>query len=160
MFYQSLITENVVYELSLEKNGSVALLSEATLETLIIFLRKDDQPSFIIINDQIGGKWGDELRMTVPREGEPGDSTVWFKFDGGKIEIGTFIESETFIRFDAQRADEVQLVRMLHASNPNMTLATGIPRLSSSLAKIEHHILSRRINALEEKLMGGAKNGE
>lgn len=155
MLHRILVTEHVVYDLKVETAGAVALLSEDTLDTLVVFLRQSERPGIVVVNDKIADHWGEEVHVMLPPADSENSDRIWFKFNGKLIEIWSQVEAKTFPRFDAERGAAARLMHLFHAENPGGGLVSGMPTLESTLAKIEHHILTRRLDALEARLGTG-----
>lgn len=154
MMYDTLITTHVDYEVHISPDGSVALLSEDGLDTLLIFICRRSNPDHILVNDHIGGTWGSELVVSSVSTGHPKGSVLHFKFNGTDMDIWNGHTSVAFPRFDSARRVRARFVRLLNADNPGRSLISGIGSLDANLARIENRILSRRLEALEERLSG------
>lgn len=134
----------------------MVLLSDNGLDTLMLMQRRTDRPNQVLINDCINGQWGEELSLSMPVDEDNGSGTIWMKFNGTQIEIWTLSEASTFARFGDVRRKVAKFIRLNKATHPGQTLISGIERLDTTLARIETHILNRRLDMLERQLTGAA----
>lgn len=151
MLYSTLFARGVVYKLVIQPNGALVLLNDSNLDNLLVILRKQEQPNMIAINDKINDVWGQQVSLKLPPPGAEGSDSVWFKFEAGKLELWTLEEATAFERFTAERMEAARFAHVSRAE-PSKALLSGVGSLDSNLAKIESHLLMRRIDSLETRL--------
>jgi hypothetical protein len=158
--HQSQIAPNLVYRVVLPPGARVALVAGNGLDVLFFLLHREGEPEGrIVINDQFGGEWGEEVQLPLSSPADPSRETVEFKFNGDLMEVWNSVKSERFGRFDADRCERVRFVRLNGAENPGRSLISKLESLDATLAQIESHLLHRRIDALEARLGAASSRG-
>lgn len=159
MMHNAFLIPNTVHEIDLPPGASMSLLAGNGLDALLYITHREteDGTELLVVNDQIRGEWGAEERFACPPEGAEGRYTLTFKFNGKALEIWNPVYATQFVRFDAVRCEAVRFIRLKEATNRRDSLIYGLETLDSTLARIDSHILHRRLEALEAQLADGIK---
>jgi len=154
MLENACIIPSATYGITLHGEGSYFAFLDETGVDYLMFVTLREEQNLMVINNMIGGTWGKELHLGIPPKGTPERHSFQFKFNGDWIEIWNTVAMLEFQRFDKRCADRTRFLRLMDATNSNNALKVAIGSLESAVARIDAHLLHRRIDAIERRAGG------
>ncbi len=152
MLKSAYIVPGVVYRIEFHQDGSYFGLVGETGIGYLFFAEFRERDGVFVLSTQYEELWSNELRLRLPPPGNPSRNVLELKFNGRHLEIWNPEAAIDFIAYGEVQSKATRFAKFALSTDPQNAFFHPFPGIDQALSLIDSHILSRRLERVEQQL--------